>query len=115
MSPVYIICSGTDLTSSTSTWPLEELCEVHELDMTAGRCTCTARRNVITISTSSGWAASMVEIRALPLDRSAIERTPLRAWHHQRAIGRHVKAQLPRGRCRYWRSLKDKRRAWGLA
>lgn len=42
---------------------------------------------------------------------------PVRQWHRRRAqtcAGRSVYARLPRGLVRAWRSLKEKRRAWGI-
>lgn len=48
-----------------------------------------------------------------------IERTPLSVWHARQAglvCGRRrVHPRLPRGRLRRWKSLKEKRAAWGIA
>lgn len=46
------------------------------------------------------------------------ERTPVRLWHRRRACRVYVNwhtVSLPRGRVQRWRSLKEKRQAWGFA
>jgi hypothetical protein len=63
------------------------------------------------------------ELNDLAIKPDRAERPPyfqpdVTPWHRRRACQAHARwrtAPLPRGRCRRWRSLKEKRQAWGLA
>lgn len=57
-------------------------------------------------------------IELLPAPLRLYVYPPVRQWHRCRAQilgGRSPCMRLPRGRVRAWRSLKEKRRAWGIA
>lgn len=69
-----------------------------------------------TMTISNGNWVSVEEPPPRPPDYVAIlpRVLPEYGGHSQLAVGRSILAKLPRGRLTRWKSLKEKRLAWGL-
>lgn len=110
----YIECSDATTGATAST--------VTRQRRACGNCTaicacCTsATRYVIVYNAPTAvnyWAPPKVRLPPPPFFEP-----PVTTWHQRRVpqirLGRHVKAPLPRVKIRRWRSLKEKRQAWGF-